>query len=60
MRALLWPLFVGSPWVKPATVLAFTTIEGAALALFARSVLAQPGTVIADTTGESAALASVL
>jgi hypothetical protein len=30
--ALIWPLFVWSSWVQPATVVAYTTGEGAAQA----------------------------
>jgi hypothetical protein len=32
VRLLLWPLFGGSSWTQPATVEAYTTVEGAALA----------------------------
>jgi hypothetical protein len=32
VRALLWPLFSRIAWAKPVTVVAGTTVEGAALA----------------------------
>jgi hypothetical protein len=59
MRALLLPLFYRSAWAQPATVVAGTTVDGAALASVRWLGLCQPATVVVGTRVEGASLISV-
>jgi hypothetical protein len=59
VRALLWPVFARSAWAQPASVLAVTVSDGAALASVPSVGVGLASPCGGGTTGESAALSSV-
>jgi hypothetical protein len=59
MRALLWPLIAWSAWIQPATLVAVTKVEGAALASFRLVDLGSASHCGSSTTRVTATLASV-
>jgi hypothetical protein len=59
VRALLWPLFARSAWDEPATVVAGTTREGAALASVRSVGLGSTSQCVCGKTGVGASLACV-
>ena len=56
----MWSLIARSAWAEPATVVASTTVDGAALASVSSVGVGSASHLVVGMTVESAALASVL
>ena len=56
VRALLWPLFEGSEWAHPTTLVAGSTGDGAEMDSVLYVGVVHPATVLSGTTGEGDSL----